>query len=633
MKFVSIIKRDFLVITLLIGLLINISVTCLKESKSEDQYRLENWETADRTKHKSRGQLRAKSNPPISNTTNLTVGKVLNSAINNSLSNVDLKTYKDLNQNYKFHSLFDKQLEELFFIFKNNKMGGVNDFRSAYALFTANFVACDKDKDTLLNAAEFAACLKMDPFLRLIMPTDKLYALNKNITLSPNGFASSLFILADNYDRKGLNLYDYVILRLIAFSWRKCSVNGPFMDESSFECAIDIVSGSRSLHSNSLRKLFELAIELGNSRSMPVRTIDFIMYYAFATSARLFGKINSKEDMDATRNEFNVALDTNILPTRYNQKIIDDLFRLIKSSTSPKNGIDLYSFCFYDHFLKLFYQGNESQVRWSLSLRELNMMHGLSLFPQFLINYLQHVPNANYTADSYNLRRHINPVHLSEDDNFMKFLETGNRNLMSAGRTNFTKYNQPLIINRTFALLDSNEDGFISFYDFGLFVQTFYLYDKADVKHADRVLVGNIYTKFSEHTDLPLVSEEFRERSKRFNLLEQDTYIDPFYTLAITRMDDIVGHFLRKSDPTTVKEIELNLIFEKMNLKNFPSQYISKCNRGKDEDGIPKYDWECAITKAIQRTLVYLEHVRDDFDTKSHGLNLTYTVIDSSPTA
>ena len=68
----------------------------------------------------------------------------------------------------------------------------------------------------------------------------------------------------------------------------------------------------------------------------------------------------------------------------------------------------------------------------------------------------------------------------------------------------------------------------------------------------------------TEHSDVPAVSEEFRVRAKRFIMIDQDLYIDPYYTLAIIRMDDYVRHDLRKSDPTTVKEIEIN---QKIDLK------------------------------------------------------------------
>lgn len=625
MKFVKILSKKLIASIAIISILLSIQVECLKEKKIESNINSENIHSSERHTRRGKSLLRSEANPPVSNKTNSTLGVVFNSFVNKSAQNVDLRTFKESNQNIKFHSMFDKQLEEIFLIFRNNKMAGVADFRTTYNLFVANFNKCDKDKDLLLNSQEFAECMKSDPFLSLIQVPDKLYTTNNEYIANATAFANHLFLFADNYDKHGLNFYDYVVMRLMALSWRKCSVNGPFIDETSFECAIDFISGSRSLHSNSLRKLFNLALELGNTKSQPVRTLDFVIYYAFASSVRLFGKINAKENMDATNNEFNVALDTNILPTRYSQSIIDDLFKLVKSS--GKSGIDLYSFCFYDHFLKLFYRGNGSEKRWRITLKEFNDITNFYLFPSYIINYLRQVPQANYTADSFNLRAHIVPSMYSEDDNLAKFLEVGS----SSERYNNTAYYQPLVLKRIFSLLDSNEDGSLSFFDFGTFIQTFYLYNLLDERHADRVLVGNLYTKMIENSDVPAVSEEFRDRAKRFSMIEQDLYIDPYYSLAIIRMDDYVRHYLRKSDPTTVKEIEVNYILEKINLKNFPIVYLSKCSRGKDDDGIPKFDWECSITKAVTRALTFLEHTRDLNDIKAHGFNLTYTAIDTAP--
>lgn len=632
MKFIKTLTKKLLATIAIIAILFSIGIESLNERKIESSNNLENTETTDRRyRRRSRNHYRysAPTNPPVPNNTNISLGNVFNTFINNSMTNVDLKTFKQTNQNSKFHLMFDKQLEEIFHIFRTNKMSGVADFRTAYNLFIVNFNKCDKDKDLLINAKEFNDCMKNDPYLSLIQAPDKLYTTNPDYVLNPTAFASNLFLFADTYDKSGLNFYDYVILRLITFAWRKCSVNAPFIDETSFECAIDIISGSRSLHSNALRRLYNLALELGNSKSQPVRNIDFVMFYNFASTIRLFGKINAKEDLDATKNEFELALDTNVLPTRYSQAIIDDLFKLVSSSASSKNGIDLFSFCFYDHFLKMFYQGFQSEKRWKLSLNEFTQLTNFYLFPGYIINYMKHVPQNNYTAESYNLRAHIHPSFLNEEDNLAKFLEV--KSSVSNNRYNVTNYNQNLVLKRIFTILDSKEEGFLTFYDFANFIQVFYLYNVLDERHADRVLVGNVHRGFTEKTDYPVYSENFRERAKRFAMLDQDIYIDPFYTLSIMRLDDFVQQYVRKSDPTTVKEIELGFVFEKLNLKNFPSQYLVKCNRGKDEDGIPKIDWECAVIKAVAKTLKFLEHSRDLSDIKAHGFNLTYTAIDIAP--
>jgi len=629
MKFIKLLSKIFLativILTIIHSLLVEV-VECKKEKNLESKNNLEISESTERNKGKTKSKI--KNNPPISSKTNTTISNTLNTLINKTINDMDLKTFKQLNSAGKFHQLFDKQLEELFLLFRNHKMAGVADFRSAYNLFVLYFDKCDKDKDFLLSSQEFIDCMKNDPFLNLIQAPDRLYTTNSEFILNATSFASNLFIYADNFDKNGLNLYDYVVMRLMAFAWRKCSVNSPFIDEASFECAVNIISGSKSMHSNTLRKLYHLALELGNTKSQSVRTMDFILYYALASSIRLYGNINAKEDMDATYNEFNTALDINILPTRYTQQVINDLFKLIKSPSSSKNGIDLFSFCFYDHFLKMFYQGFKSEKRWKLSLNEFNQLANNYIFPEFIINYLRQVPQANFTVDSFNLRAHINPSLLSEGESMGKFLEI--TNFVSSGRHNNTSYYQPLALKRIFSLLDSNNEGYLSFYDFGVFIQTFYLYNNVDIKHADRVLAGTLFTRFSEYSELPVYSELFKEKSKRFSILDQDVYIDPYYALAIIRMDDYVSHYLRKSDPTSVKEIELNLILEKINLKNFPLHFLSKCSRGKDENEIPKFDWECSLTKAITKTLYHLEHTRDLSDIKDHDLKLTFTVIDTA---
>jgi hypothetical protein len=273
--------------------------------------------------------------------------------------------------------------------------------------------------------------------------------------------------------------------------------------------------------------------------------------------------------------------------------------------------------------LKLFYQGANSN-RWTINLKEFELICAHWLFPEPIFNNMKHVPTANITASNYNLRAHIKDNQLDEEENFGKFLETRSR-VQRYNITGFNATEEKKVDGRIFKLLDSNNNKVLTYYDFANFVQTFSLYQKTDNRDADRVIVSDIATAFTEYSDLPTISSEFRSRSHRFNLIEPDLYIDPFYTLAVTRMDDYVHHFLRRGDPTTVKEVELQLILDRINLKNFPAAYLNKCARGKDANGIPKYDWECSITTAITRALKYFEYTRDLSDIKSHGFDMHYT--------
>merc|ERR1711957_1003528 len=119
-----------------------------------------------------------------------------------------------------------------------------------------------------------------------------------------------------------------------------------------------------------------------------------------------------------------------------------------------------------------------------------------------------------------------------EEENFAKFLEVSSssklKTKLKTNRYNMTTFDTKVVDSRIFTLLDSNNNKYLTFYDFGNFVQTFDLYAKVDNRDADRVIVSDISSAF------PTYSAEFRARSNRFTLIEQDLYIDPFYVLAIT---------------------------------------------------------------------------------------------------
>jgi len=83
-------------------------------------------------------------------------------------------------------------------------------------------------------------------------------------------------------------------LRLMVFSWKHCSVQGPFIEESNFECAVEVASGYRTLSKSAARRLFKLGLELSNNEYL--RNLDFITFLYVSLSMRLYGKINRKED-------------------------------------------------------------------------------------------------------------------------------------------------------------------------------------------------------------------------------------------------------------------------------------------------------------------------------------------------
>jgi hypothetical protein len=597
---------------------------------------------AERSHHKShnhhkRGASGAAPIPvipaPTFNSTNNTLSKSLFGDLNNTYVKQDMNTFKINNRRWADLKMNDKQLEDIWqdLIYTQNKDLTPAGARASIQLFTSQFESCDKNHDNVLSLPEFTGCMANDTYLSQITPPQARFATFANYSFTnATGFYPILYNLMDSYSLNYTNFHDYMLLRLMTFSWRKCSVNGPFLDEVSFECAIEIATGSKTLSRNTARHLYSLALELSNTNN--VRNLDFISYYIIAQSARLFGKINNKEDSDVTRTEFNLALDSNVLPGRYNQDIVNHMFNLVQESAKPNQGVDLLSFVFYDFGLRLFEVPN-AQKKWNLAKYEFTNVFNNYLFPSNSLSEVESIPQNNLTATAYQMYTYLNiSVYHQEADHFLKFAQTAERTgsqLGATARTNAPAGNITFNLISTsswlFQILDNDSDGYLNFYDYGNFLQIAYLFGKFDSFTKGRIVAGDLFEKFSNYADFPYVSDTLRERSKRFNLFPQDLYFDLMRTVLVLRIDDIINTNIRRVDPTTLYEVELKNVFKAVNLGAVPDAYLNKCLRGVDDNNVPKYDWECAFVQAITTTCNYLESSYSYLTVKSGNLTLTNT--------
>lgn len=344
--------------------------------------------------------------------------------IKNSIS------FKNYLKNFQSNKLLGKQIEELFIIFKS-KGAFLHDIdlKTASELFIKNFEKCDTTGSNKLSYTDFDICMKTDPYLKSIRATPLKYAAFSNYSYTDEqGFNSYLFNILDKYEENDVTLYDYMILRLMAFAWKKCSVESPYIDEINFECALDITSDWHSISKNTARNLFKLGISLSPNGDK-LRNMDFITFFIIGNAARLFGKINGKENDDASRNEFRNALDVNILPFRYNLDVIDDIFKLVHAGEEQiENGIDLETFYFFDYYLKIFYQGTLSSRRWYIDLSQFQAIISSNYLPSLFYKYFKTIPQNKLNQESFSSKEH-QPIDPSLEENyFMKFLETNSGN-------------------------------------------------------------------------------------------------------------------------------------------------------------------------------------------------------------
>jgi len=573
--------------------------------------------------------------------------------LNNTMVRQQINVFMANHRKWDF-KLLDHQLQDIAEQMNyRDEYGHTQEGLRAFIRFFINyFEACDKDADNQLSKKEFRECMKKDTFLSVIdVPSKNYSALSVNPLnyTNPTTYADTLFGLIDDHDTGYVNFHSYMQLRLYIFSWRRCSVAAPFIEESNFECAIEIAAGWKTMNRNTVRKLFFFALEM--SGSIDIRNLDFVTYVSFAQAVRLYGKINGKEDNDITRNELNLALDNNILPLRYNQATIDIFFRLIADKDLPNQGFDVLTFCFYDFFLKMYHQ-EAPKGTYFLEKQHFSKIFQNQLMPFFVNLEFLKIPQNNLTSHSYQMYTYLNVSNYQdESDHFLKsFIEkeislieknvANNKeslqteNLLKSKWSNLElyrnmtkfKFNPKMTYEFLFNVIDSDMDGWINFYDFGNMMQVTYLFTHFDKYLKGRLVADELYDNFVHYSDFPLVSASVRDRAKIFKEFPQDLYVDLYSAILTLKITDLMNGKVRRADKTLVTEVELKQVLAAVNRRHVPDAYLNRCLRGTSKDNIPMYDWECGFVQSEISTLTYYESSFDRLTVKKNDLYLSNTV-------
>jgi hypothetical protein len=561
---------------------------------------------------------------------------------------------KDINQlmsdNRKWDfKLLDKQLEEIFntMLINQETTITINGLRSYIQLFLNNYESCDRDKDNVLIQTEFVACFSTDPFLAKITLPPK--DLNNPIDFSDSSkFYATLFDILNERRLNYLNFVDYMKLRLFLFSIQKCSISSGFLDEVGFECAIEIASGYKSFTRTKARRIFRTALDIDKNPNNI--NLDFISYVTVASAIRLFGSINGKENDDITRSEFNLALDRNNLPDRYNQDIINHMFKLIQQDDRPDQGLDMKTFIFLDMSLRLFSPDNKKR-KFFMTYDEFTNSFYNYMFPFQILAEIEKVPAYSLSPQSYNMFQFMNISKFSSENDYLyKFLEVeakvekkilsayenNNENFQSqavATTDNSAKTIKPLLnINQNlmnytasliFNLSDEDYDGYISFYDYGIFMQIAQIFSKKDEINKGAISASQLYDLFTGYSDFPSISANLKKKAERFYEFHKNSNLDLVSALQILRIEDIASFFKDRADNSNLIEIDLKRILQKVNMNFVPNELFQECFRGVDHRNLPLFDWECCFNKGMKKNLEYFEAMNNYKLSKQYGFTLS----------
>lgn len=562
----------------------------------------------------------------------------------------------------------DAELKELFYymLYKQDKVINDNSLNVFATLYVRDWVMCDSDFSGVMTFNEFKSCMTNSTFLNFIVPPPKEFA-SRPVYNNTEFFYNTIFRILDTKKWGYLNFLQFMYLRLYAFSWRYCSVFGPYIDENSFECAIEIVSNYKTLSKAKMRNLYKFGLELSYIENY--RNMDFISFMQIAEPIRLFAKINSKEDEEIVRNEFERALDTGTLPQRYTQDIINMFFFLTDQKSRFGESIDLQTFVFYDFFLTVFDIYSLERPAYLSKAEFFEVInYPNDLFPSRMRDEIGLIPQYNLTSKSYKMYMFSNVLYSEKDHLYKAFVENSaetvlkdkstselkitnlnnaefkKSNLKAKSKEKMTKfstrsrtnydinqrpiyypirsyfhnltttekfYNVTFSMNSTsmklFDMLDLDNDGYINFYDFGNFAQIAWMFSNEDRYLRGRIAAEILREKIADWGEFPAVSYRTKDRAFRLTQLAPDTLVDMMSLIEVLKIDDAIRIVARRENDPILGELELKRVLQLMNMQYVPDAKLNQCLRGLTQTFIPRYDWECAFTEGLKCNLKYFE--------------------------
>ena len=178
-----------------------------------------------------------------------------------------------------------------------------------------------------------------------------------------------------------------------------------------------------------------------------------------------------------------------------------------------------------------------------------------------------------------------------------------------------------------FTLLDSDDDGYLNFEDFGHFMQLSYLFMKLDIEQRGLLSVEKINVMMITYNNYPKISYINADRAKRLRLLNKDLLLNIYEYLIVFRIDNLVKYFIRQ-DGNTLLEVEIKSLLKVCGLGAIPEIYLTKCLKESDKS-VPRYYWECAVMNGLSLMSQYYEAAESYFLAKANKIKLVNTAFNN----
>jgi hypothetical protein len=612
-------------------------------------------------------------------------------SLNHTFAKKNIKEFKDERLAYaKYFKIQSTQLDEIFTMFTTDddkQHITTQSTRSSIKIFIENFELCDDNKNNVLTLIEFKACLKKNEYLQifdfdLLTQPDflkKIIENNKNYTAlyDSDTFSTRIFNIVDENGNGFLNFYDFMILRLISFAWRKCANNGYiFIAEMEFECAIEIVAKAKTLYRNSLRTLFETALEISNFGGE--RQLDLPTFILISLNYRLYGKINIKSNGEIHKDQLDTALHSNNLPNRYDNEIVNLIPAMFNTLDRPDHAIDPHTFLFIDLILRLFkINQRENLVDYEGFVKILQH----PMFPKKFIEEFYYVPKFSLTKESYISFVSGKTNKVIGEENFLlkkfRFKSKSERKLKAGSNqiqggkaavsnngaaqttttttvtqtvieivpqktlfylnfnTNSMKnFDYPHVSSLFFKLMDFPQQQKISFEEFYNLIQIMHIYKKCDINKSGKLNRELLLQNFKSYVGYPKPTLKILQRVDNLKLVPADTILNLFYTYGLFRVEDFKSTYTKQDSLSVlVNEVNLQSMLHSLSINEFPMGRLDSCISTHLDNqiniSVPYYEWGCALGTAISIVSTLLQNEEDFRKINEHSLKLENTVFEN----
>jgi hypothetical protein len=520
--------------------------------------------------------------------------------------------------NFPMYKLSKGEAEQIFTFSDKNKNDLLeqSEWEGFASLFVFPFEACDKSGDYLLSEEEFRDCYEADPSSKVIRFR------NKYETMKYSELMSSASVKGKNV----INFFEYLFIRRAMFGWKECHSDPKYINQLTFNCAIQTVIPNKYLTKLDLLKIYKVGLKLSNEPG--VSELDFLSYTRVLFYTYMFSILGEPSDtMVVDKYQFLKNVKDGRAQVWLSDNDVNLLYGLI--SMNPKGSpMNFETFCFFFNIHRLFmkYSTTKDQL---INQEELMRLLNDTSMPYAIVKSIDTALTGFEEKDYQEVTMVLQRMRLNEKDYYYSFLE---QNVISPvtgipqSPGNFSLYELPINTKSREAFFTIHCGFDKVFWDKSIFFRAFLwanLYTELKEDNKYLLPVSRILTNLPNTYEIanPPIGQLFREDYSIFKNFPQDLSMD---ILAFSTLENYIYKFQlhQVNKDELVNETVLKIILKDYGMINMPDTVIDLAKKGSDSLRRRMYKVSEVIKDVLIVQVACADNLRNKWFVTTFGLKL-----------